>query len=148
MAIRMNITPNDVKAQKLVRAGWYNVRIEAVKQELASDKTSHNTRIDVIGLDGDAAGVPVPTWFNEKFSQGAIPFVRATGGKVTEEDGLDPDYDFEVQVGKTVMAHIVTSRGKTGNDKPRNQVDDWAPASSVNSSSQVAEVGSFEDLGN
>lgn len=146
MAIRMNITPNDVKSGKLVRAGWYNVRVENVKQELASDKTSHNTRIDVIGLDGDAAGVPVPTWFNEKFAQGAIPFVRATGGKVTEEDGLDPDYDFEVQVGKTVMAHIVTSRGKTGNDKPRNQIDDWAPASSVNSSSQVAEVASFEDL--
>jgi hypothetical protein len=142
----MNITPNDVKAQKLVRAGWYNAKIEGVKQELAADKQAYNTRIDVIGLDGDAQGVPVPTWFSEKFAQGAIPFVKATGGKVTEEDGIDPDYDFEAQIGKTVMVHIVTSRGKTGNDKPRNQIDDWAPASSVNSSSAVPEVGSFEDL--
>lgn len=147
MAIRMNITPNDVKAQKLVRPGWYNARIEGVKQEIAADKASHNTRIDVIGLDGDATGVPIPTWFNEKFAQGAIPFVRATGGRVTEEDGLDPDYDFEAQVGKTVMIHVITSRGKTGNDKPRNQIDDWAPAQGAGSSEgQPASVSSFDEL--
>lgn len=146
MPIRMNITPNDVKAQKIVRTGWYNARIEGVKQEVASDKVSNNVRVDVVGLDGDCTSVPIPTWFNEKFTQGAISFVRATGGRVTEEDGVDPDYDFEAQIGKTVMIHVVTSRGKTGNDKPRNQIDDWAPANTVNSSQQVAEVGSFEDL--
>jgi hypothetical protein len=39
MAIRMNY-PQDVKAQKLVRPGWYPVEIKEVKQELASDKSS------------------------------------------------------------------------------------------------------------
>jgi hypothetical protein len=141
MPIRMNITPNDVKAQKLVRSGWYNAKITDVKQELAADKQAYNTRIDVIGIDGDCAGVPIPTWFSEKFAQGAIPFVKATGGRVTEDEGIDPEYDFEAQIGKTVMVHVVTSRGKTGNDKPRNQIDDWAPVASVNSSSQVAVTG-------
>ena len=144
MAIRMNITPNDVKAQKLVRPGWYTFLIQLVKQELASDKASNNVRVDVIGLDGDATGVPIPTWFSEKFTQGAIPFVKATGGRVTEEEGIDPDYDFEAQVGKKVMAHVVTSRGKTGNDKPRNQIDDWAPISGV--ASEPVEVASFEEF--
>jgi len=144
MAIRMNITPQDVKAQKLVRPGWYPVEIKEVKQELASDKSSYNTRVDVEGLDGDAAGVPVPTWFSEKFTQGAIPFVKATGGRVSEEEGVDPDYDFEIQVGKRVMAHIVTSRGKSGTDKPRNQIDDWAPLTAVTSSDQLPVTEGFE----
>lgn len=144
MPIRMNITPKDVKAQKIVRPGWYPVEIKEVKQELAADKESQNTRVDVEGLDGDAAGVPVPTWFSEKFTQGAIPFVKATGGRVTEEEGVDPDYDFEAQVGKRVMAHIVTSRGKTGQDKPRNQIDDWAPLTAVTSSNALPDVGGFE----
>jgi hypothetical protein len=60
MAIRMNITPQDVKAQKIVRPGWYPVEIKEVKEELASDKESTNVRVNVEGLDGDAKGVPVP----------------------------------------------------------------------------------------
>src|SRR5215510_1661642 len=108
MAIKMNITPKDVKAQKIVRPGWYPAIIQEVKQELAQDKESYNTRVDVEGLEGDCAGVPIPTWFSEKFAQSAIPFVKATGGKVTEEDGIDPDYDFELQIGKKVMIHVVT----------------------------------------
>jgi hypothetical protein len=144
MAIRMNITPQDVKAQKIVRPGWYPVEIKEVKEELASDKESTNVRVNVEGLDGDAKGVPVPTWFSEKFTQGAIPFVKATGGRVDEESGIDPDYDFGAQEGKRVMAHIVTSRGKTGNDKPRNQIDDWAPLTAVTSSDQLSDVAGFE----
>lgn len=144
MAIRMNITPQDVKSQKLVRPGWYPVEIKEVKQEMASDKSSYNTRVDVEGLDGDAKGVPVPTWFSEKFAQGAIPFVKATGGRVSEEDGVDPDYDFEAQISKKVMAHIVTSRGKSGTDKPRNQIDDWAPLTAVTSSDQLPATAGFD----
>jgi hypothetical protein len=141
----MNITPQDVKAQKLVRPGWYPVQIKDVKSELASDKSSNNTRVDVEGLDGDAAGVPVPTWFSEKFTQGAIPFVKATGGRVTEEEGVDPEYDFEAQIGKKVMAHIVTSRGKSGTEKPRNQIDDWAPLTAVTSSEQIPAGAGFDN---
>jgi hypothetical protein len=143
MAIKMNITPKDVKAQKIVRPGWYPAEITDVRQELASDKESQNTRVDVIGLEGDAKDVPIPTWFSEKFTASAIPFVKATGGRVDEEEGIDPDYDFELQKGKRVMVHIVTSRGKTGNDKPRNQIDDWAPSSSV---TEAAPVGGFGDF--
>jgi hypothetical protein len=145
MPIRMNITPKDVKAQKIVRPGWYASEIKEVSQGISADKESTNTRVDIEGLDGDAAGVPVPTWFSEKFPQGAIAFVKATGGRVTEEEGIDPEYDFEAQVGKKVMAHIVTSRGKSGNDKPRNQVDDWAPMAGTGASKQVETV-SFENV--
>jgi hypothetical protein len=137
----MNITPKDVKAQKIVRPGWYSAEIKEVKQEMAADKESQNTRVDVEGLDGDCTGVPIPTWFSEKFVQSAIPFVKATGGRVTEEEGIDPDYDFEAQIGKKVMIHVVTSRGKTGQDKPRNQIDDWAPLNAATSAAPVTGFG-------
>lgn len=131
MAIRMQITPNDVKSQKVVRPGWYPVIIDEIKQELAADKASMNIRVDVTAQEGDAKDVPVVTWFSEKFAQGAIPFVKATGGKCTEEDGVDPDYDFEAQKGKKVNAHIVTNKGKSGLEKARNMIDDWAPLTAI-----------------
>lgn len=125
---KLNITPKDVKAQKLVRPGWYLAKITEVMESLAKDKESTNIVVDVEGAEGDCLGVPIKTWFSEKFTQGAIPFVKATGGRVTEEEGIDPDYDFENQVNKTVKIHVVTSRGKNNDEKPRNVIDDWAPA--------------------
>jgi len=131
MAIRLNITPTDVKAQKLVRPGWYNVKVVEVKEELAKDKESTNIVVDIVGLEGDADGVPVKNWFSEKFPQGGISFVKACGGQVSEETGVDPSFDWERQVGKTVKAHIVTNRGKDGQQPPRNSVDEWAPSAGV-----------------
>lgn len=146
MSIRMQITPNDVKSQKVVRPGWYPVHIDLVKNELAANKESMNVRVEVTALEGDANGVPVITWFSEKFAQGAIPFVIATGGKVTEEDGVDPDYDFESQIGKKVNAHIVTNRGKTGQEKARNMIDDWAPLKAITSSDAIPASPDFEKV--
>lgn len=127
MAIRLGIDAKAVKASKLVRPGWFIVLVEGVKEELAKDKESTNIVVDVVGQEGDADGVPVKTWFSEKFPQGGIPFVRACGGQISEETGVDPDFDWERQVGKRVKAHIITNRGKDGTGKPNNSIDDWAP---------------------
>lgn len=139
--MRLNITPKDVKASKIVRPGWYLAKIDEVKEELAKDKESTNIVVDFTGLEGDATGVPFKNWFSEKFPQGAIPFVKATGGRVTEEEGLDPDYDFERQVGKTVKIHVITDRGKDGQGKPRNAIDDFAPASAAATEAAPAVAG-------
>jgi hypothetical protein len=145
MAIRLNITPQDVKATKLVRPGWYNVRINEVKEELAKDKESTNIVVDVLGAEGDADGVPIKNWFSEKFPQGGISFVKACGGSVSEDQGVDPSFDWERQAGKVVKAHIVTSRGKDGQQPPRNVIDEWAPLASVGEAAAVP-AGGFDTL--
>lgn len=128
MAIRMNITPTDVKATKIVKPQWYQMKIVEVKEELAKDKESTNVVIALIGQEGDANGVPFKSWISEKFPGGGIAFVRATGGRVTEDEGIDPNYDFKAQEGKTVLAKVTTSRGKDGTGKPMNSIEDFAPA--------------------
>lgn len=142
MAIKLNITPDDVKRNKLIKPGWFNFRITEVKEEPAADKQSVNIVIDLEGLEGDSLGVPVRHWFNEKAPGFAIPFVKATGGRVTEEEGIDPNYDFAAQKGKVVKAKVITSRGKSGEDRPRNAIDDWAPVAAL--ADAGAAVGSFE----
>lgn len=144
MAIQLTITGKDVKADKVVRPGWYLALITAVVQEIAKDKESHNIVVDVEGLEGDCAGVPIKCWFSEKFPQGAIAFVRATGGKISEETGVDPAYDFEKQVQKRVKIKLVHNRGKSGDEKPRNMIEDWAPADPAGEAAPaVMAVGGF-----
>lgn len=140
--IRMNITPQDVKSQKLVRPGWYLVKILEIKEELAKDKESTNIVLDVVGNEGDAMGVPIKVWFSEKFPAGAIGFVKACGGRVSEDEGVDPSFDWESQRGRSVKAKIVTNRGKDGQDKPRNAIDEWAPAA-VSADAEAPAVEGF-----
>lgn len=128
MPIRHTITGKDVKATKIVKPGTYHFRIISVKNELASDKESENTVVDVEGLEGDANGVPVKSWFTEKnvFAQ-HVSFTKACGAKVDEETGVDPEFDWEAQVGKVVRGKLVTNRGKDGNGQPRNAIEEWYP---------------------
>jgi hypothetical protein len=135
MAIRLAITAKEVKAEKIVKPGWYPTKILKVTKEIAKDKESENFVVDVEGLEGDASGVPCKVFFSEKFIQSINPLVRATSEQqgiptekvLTEEAGIDPNYDLEKIVGATVDAKWVTNRGKSGDDKPRNAIDDWAP---------------------
>lgn len=142
MAIRLSITPEDVRAEKLVRPGWYPVEIKEVKEAMAKDQVSSNIVVDVEGLEGDAKQVPIKNFFSEKFPQGGIAFARACGAKITEEEGIDPNFDWELQKGRKVKAHIVTNKGKSGQDKPRNAIDDWAPMSVALDEATAAAVGS------
>lgn len=138
MAIRMNITPADVKRSKIIQPGWYPFLITDIKEEPSADKKSVNVVLDLEGKEGDAEGVPVKHWFSEKAPGFAIPFVRATGGRVTEEEGIDPNYDFAAQRGKVVMGHVITSRGKDGTQPPRNSIDDWAPVGASEAAAPAA----------
>lgn len=135
MGLRLTITAKEVKAEKIVKPGWYPTRILKILKEVSKDKESENFIVDVEGLEGDAAGVPCKVFFSEKFIQSINPLVRATAEQqgistdavLSEETGLHPDYDLEKIVGNVVDAKWVTNRGKSGEDKPRNAVDDWAP---------------------
>ena len=133
MALRLTITSKDVKAEKLVKPGWYATQIQKTAQEMAKDKESFNFVIDVVGMEEDAKGVPVKCFFSEKFIQNINPLVRATGPlqgikePLNEETGLDPKYDLEKTENNVVYAQWVTDKGKDGQGKARNQIADWAP---------------------
>ena len=151
MALRLSISAKDVKAEKLVKPGWYATQVKKVNQEIAKDKESHNFVIDVIGREDDSDGVPVKCFFSEKFIQSINPFVRATGPlqgipePLSEETGLDGNYKLEETVENVVFAQWVTDKGKDGQQRARNQISDWAPLPSthplyVDSAGDVAEV--------
>lgn len=133
MAIRLQITSKEVKAEKIVKPGWYATKIENPRVEPAKDKESENYIVDAVGMEEDADGVPCRCFFSEKFIQNINPLVRATGEQqgipnpLSEEAGLDPAYDFAKTNGNIVLAQWKTDRGKDGNEKARNVIVDWAP---------------------
>ena len=137
MALRLSITAKDVKAEKLVKPGWYATVVKKITQEIAKDKESHNFVVDVLGKEDDSDGVPVKCFFSEKFIQSINPFVRATGPlqgipePLSEEKGLDENYALEKAVENVVYAQWVTDKGKDGQQKARNQIADWAPLPST-----------------
>lgn len=145
MTMRLSITAKDVKAEKLVKPGWYATRIVKVEKEPAKDKQSENYVVDVEGLEGDSTGVPCKVFFSEKFIQSILPLIRATGplqgipNPTSEETGLDPNYDLQKCVGNQIAGKWVTNRGKTGEEKGRNAIDDWAPLEASSPFSQATQ---------
>ena len=152
MALRLSISAKDVKAEKLVKPGWYATRIKKITQEIAKDKESHNFVVDILGQEDDSEGVPVKCFFSEKFIQSINPFVRATGplqgipDPLSEDKGLDPNYALEKAVENVVYAQWITDKGKDGQQKARNQIADWAPLPDTHSL-YVDTTGSTADVG-
>jgi hypothetical protein len=122
--MRMHITPSDVKRSKIIKPGWYHFKINKVVDEPSKAGDSVNTVVDVEGLEGDAAGVPIKIWFSEKAPSFAIPFIKANGGSVSEETGSD--YDMATAQGNVVRCKVETQPGLNG--RPQNMIADWAPS--------------------
>ena len=129
----LTITAKDVKASKLVKLGWYATKVFNLKNEVANDKESENLVVELEGMEGDCLGVPCRAVFSEKFAQSVVPFVVATGKAmgiqkpVDEEKGVDPAFQWARCKGVVVYCQWGTWRGKDGTEKPRNNINDWAP---------------------
>jgi len=122
MGMRFQVTPQDVKRSKIVRPGWYLAKVTKVALGDAKDGQSKNIVIDLEGQEGEVLGVPFKTWISEKAPGLAVPVIKAFGGKVTEEEGSD--FDFESCLGKTVRIEIITDKYQ---GRPTNKINDWAP---------------------
>jgi len=120
--MRFQVTPQDVKRSKIVRPGWYLAKVTKVALGDAKDGQSKNIVIDLEGQEGEVLGVPFKTWISEKAPGLAVPVIKAFGGKVTEEEGSD--FDFESCLGKTVRIEIITDKYQ---GRPTNKINDWAP---------------------
>ena len=136
MSLRFQVSPQDVKRSKIVRPGWYLVKVTEVKPEKAKDGQSTNIVVDLEGMEGEAMGVPFRYWISEKAPGLAVPIIKAFGGKVTEDEGSD--FDFETIKGKTVRVEIVTDKFQ---GRPQNKVNDWAPTAFAEPGSAAAAIG-------
>lgn len=130
MSIRIQITPDDFKRSKIVKPGWYPTLIREITIEINSKKDANNVVLDCENADNESEfyQVPVKHWMSEK-----VPYMP--GGLVGLALAFDPkmdqtkiaDVDYELYKGRYIYAKWETSRGKDGQDPPRNVIADWAP---------------------
>ena len=124
---RLQITPADVKASKLVKPGWYLTKIVKYSYELNKAKDAYNHVYEVVGAEGDANGVPLKLWMSEKAARFHIPFIVACGGTVNEETGID--FEMAAAEGQTVRGKWETQQQE--GQRPQNTITDWAPVGAV-----------------
>jgi hypothetical protein len=130
MSIRMQLTPDDFLRAKLVKPGWYATLIKTVVEELNSKKDANNVVLDCENADPESEfrGVPVKHWLSEKgvsMAGGAVSLAKAFDPKM-KEDAI-AEVEFEDKAGRYIYAKWETSRGKDGQEPPRNVIVDWAP---------------------
>lgn len=127
---RLNITPDDFKASKLVKPGWYPTLIKDVNEELSAKKDSTNIVLDLENADRESEfyGVPCKHWLSEKgvrFPGGAAALTRAFFP--SQDENKVANVEFNDMKGRYIYAKWATFRGKDGNDPPQNRIEDWAP---------------------
>ena len=130
MSIKMQLTPDDFKRAKLVKPGWYPTLIKTVTEEPNSKKDANNVVLDCENADPESEfrEVPVKHWLSEKgvsMPGGAVAFSKAFDPKMSED--AIADVQFDDKAGRFIYAKWETSRGKDGQDPPRNVITDWAP---------------------
>lgn len=155
MGIRMQISPDDFKRAKLVKPGWYPTLIKTIIEELNSKKDAMNVVLDCENADRESEyfNVPVKHWLSEKgvsMPGGAVAFAKAFDPKMDETS--IQDVEFEEKQGQYIYAKWEQSRGKAGDEPPRNVIVDWAPLPKahqhLNEGAKVgsAEIGGFEQV--
>ena len=133
---RLQITPADVKSMKLVKPGWYLTKVVKYTYELNKAKDAYNHVYEMVGAEGDANGVPIKVWMSEKSAKFHIPFIKACGGTVTEETGIE--FEMEAAVGMTVRAQWDTQTQE--GQRPQNAITDYAPASNVTGTAKASQA--------
>ena len=154
--MKFQINPDDFKRAKICKPGWYVTLLKNIVTEPNSKKDGFNDVIDAENAEKDSEyfGVPVKHWLSEKgvsMPGGAVAFFNAfnPGVDQTKMAEFDP-CDMK---GRYIYAKWATSRGKAGDEPPRNVIEDWAPLPSkyahlkeVNAgeSAVTAGVGGFD----
>lgn len=119
MALKLTIKPEDVKAAKIITPGPYRFKVRAFYPKPAKDK-SMNYVAELIGMEGDATDVRILKFFNEKFIAPIVPFLRALGQEVSEDNLTE--VDLEGAIGMEVIGFVETSMR---DNKPQNDINAW-----------------------
>lgn len=122
MAIRLQLTPADVKARKVLTPGPYGWEIRAVYTKPSKEDKSINYVFELVGIDGEAKDVLIRKYFNEKFIAPIVPLLQALGQQVSEEDVTS--VDLEAAQGMKVRGIVET---RMYQNTPQNDIVAWAP---------------------
>jgi hypothetical protein len=110
MAIKVNLTREDILQGKVVSPGWYLCNIKDVTQEQAkSDASSTNTVVSFNIADGPFKDTPLKIWFSEKAPGTIIGFIEALTGKEIQP-GVE--YDVESAKGKQLRCKVINDEYK------------------------------------
>jgi hypothetical protein len=129
----INFSDKDILRSKIVRPGWYRVRIDSVNTGISKKGDSTNYRLDGTILRsaeaGDTnpdefAGVPTPFWnFNSKFLSPMVAFFAAFGVDVEQTKRADID----AVVSRELEIFIGNGLGEDG--RMQNKItDQYRPA--------------------
>lgn len=122
MAIKINVTPEDVARTRTVSQGptWYPLTVKDIKVELNKKGDANNFVTDFEVDEGPDKGVRARVWFSEKAMGMIIPFLKAVGVDVPNS-GL-VDFDIEPAIGRKLMGFIQV---EDNDGKPVNNIKDY-----------------------
>ena len=125
MAIKWNITKENLAKRKLVAPAWYRTRVVKYEEKLAKDKESTNVVLTVRIVEGEFAGAEKQLYFNEKYPDMMGPFLVAVEPNCVGDDGgISANLSETALLNKEFMGHW--ERGEY-NGKPTNEVNEYMP---------------------
>lgn len=117
--MKIDLTPSDVKADKILEPGWYKFQLEHTEDKLSNaGDGSTVAHMKWLGIEGAAEGVPVRLYLSEKSKSLQKALVEAlSGSKVSEETGITTEITNDNARGRTVEAFIKNGlyEGRTQN---------------------------------
>lgn len=122
MALKLNLTREDILQGKVVPPGWYLCNIKDVTQEKAKSSDSWNYVLYFSIADGPHKDVPLKFWISEKAPGVVAPLIEIFTGK---EMQAGVDYDLESMKGKQIRVNV---KNDEYNGRLTNKVDGFKAA--------------------
>ena len=122
--MRLNVTPEDMKASKIVKPGWNVLEVTDNVTKPNKEGDAMNVEFSFVGRGGDADGVPFKYWLSEKAPGFSVALLTALGFKLSETEANTVELKDGQFKGKRVKAKIETG---TYNNRKQNQISEFAP---------------------
>lgn len=116
--MKIDLTPSDVKAEKILEPGWYKFQLEHTEDKASSSGDgSMVAHMKWLGISGAAEGVPVRLYLSEKSKSLVKALVEALTGEKVGAEGITTEVTNDNARGKTVEAYIKNGlyEGRTQN---------------------------------
>lgn len=123
--MRLNVTPQDMKASKIVKPGWHILEITENVTKPNKEGDAMNVEFSFVGAEGDAKDVPFKYWLSEKAPGFSIQLLTALGFKLSETEANTIDIKDGQFKGRKVKAKIEIGMY---NNRKQNQISEFAPA--------------------
>lgn len=121
--IKVQFTPADIKANKLLTPGKYGFVLESVEARKQKDTGQTVYWTGFKGFTGEADGVPVRRAYTEEYKQYLQALISKGFGVEMDEDS-GAEFDIESLIGRKILLYI--KRGKY-NGQDNNEIEGFEP---------------------